>query len=96
MKPTTRRRSSTVSRTEDEDGLLTSNDYMMQQRDSFVSYTTFLGSYWAHFPQPLTKGLGMFCYPCLLNIAHQTPDPSSIYAEFMGKYIDSVSPWTAY
>ena len=35
-----------------------SNDYMLQRRDSFVSYTVFLTSYWPHLPQHLTKGLG--------------------------------------
>ncbi|KAH9931245.1 uncharacterized protein B0H18DRAFT_929725 [Fomitopsis serialis] len=45
-----------------------SNDYMQQRRNSFVSYGEFLQSYWAHFPQPLTKGL----------------DPALVFAEIMG------------
>ena len=36
-----------------------SSDYMQQRRTNFVSYGTFLEEYWAHFPQTLTKGLGM-------------------------------------
>ena len=35
------------------------NDYMQRRRKAFVSYDTFLESYWAHFPQYLTKGLDM-------------------------------------
>ncbi|KAH9931251.1 uncharacterized protein B0H18DRAFT_929734 [Fomitopsis serialis] len=49
-------------------GDVPSNDYMEQLRDSFVSYQVFLGSYWAHFPQSLTKGL----------------DPALVFAEIMG------------
>ncbi|KAH8101589.1 hypothetical protein BXZ70DRAFT_104267, partial [Cristinia sonorae] len=45
-----------------------SNDYMLQQRASFVSYSEFLRSYWPHFPQSLTKRL----------------DPALVFAEFMG------------
>lgn len=41
-----------------EDELSHSNDYMQQRRPAFVSYGSFLDSYWAHFPQSLTKGLG--------------------------------------
>lgn len=41
------------------DDQVTSNDYMQQQRKSFVSYTTFVESYWKHFPEHLTKKLGM-------------------------------------
>ncbi|EKM60420.1 uncharacterized protein PHACADRAFT_179724 [Phanerochaete carnosa HHB-10118-sp] len=50
------------------DDQATSNDYMQQQRKSFVSYATFLESYWKHFPEGLTKKL----------------DPFSIFADFMG------------
>ncbi|OSX68102.1 hypothetical protein POSPLADRAFT_1165650 [Postia placenta MAD-698-R-SB12] len=39
-----------------------------QDRAAFVSYQTFLSSYWPHFPQHLTKGL----------------DPSLLFAEFIG------------
>jgi hypothetical protein len=39
-------------------GGTSSSDYMQQRRASFVSYGTFLESYWNHFPQSLTKGLG--------------------------------------
>ncbi|KIP05323.1 hypothetical protein PHLGIDRAFT_154223 [Phlebiopsis gigantea 11061_1 CR5-6] len=52
----------------DEDDVLTSNDYMLQRRESFVSYNVFLEEYWRHFPQSLTKGL----------------NPVSVFAEFMG------------
>ncbi|EIN13316.1 P-loop containing nucleoside triphosphate hydrolase protein [Punctularia strigosozonata HHB-11173 SS5] len=45
-----------------------SNEYMLQKRDSFVSYHVFLESYWSHFPQSLTKGL----------------DPALVFSEFMG------------
>ncbi|KAI0089815.1 hypothetical protein BDY19DRAFT_86920 [Irpex rosettiformis] len=44
------------------------SDYMLQRRESFVSYITFLNEYWPHLPQPLTKNL----------------DPALIFAEFMG------------
>ncbi|KAI0693657.1 hypothetical protein BC835DRAFT_1352925 [Cytidiella melzeri] len=44
------------------------SDYMLQRRDSFVSYMTFLSEYWPHLPQSLTKSL----------------DPALIFAEFMG------------
>ncbi|CAL1697343.1 unnamed protein product [Somion occarium] len=45
-----------------------SNDYMQQQRASFVSYGAFLQEYWPHFRQNLTKNL----------------DPALVFAEFMG------------
>ncbi|THH32624.1 hypothetical protein EUX98_g1581 [Antrodiella citrinella] len=45
-----------------------SNDYMLQQRAYFVSYSEFLRSYWPHFSQKLTKRL----------------DPALVFAEFMG------------
>lgn len=35
-----------------------SNEYSQQRSTSLVSYDVFLNSYWKHFPQPLTKGLG--------------------------------------
>ncbi|KAH9910160.1 uncharacterized protein B0H18DRAFT_516086 [Fomitopsis serialis] len=54
-----------------------SNDYMQQQRKSFVSYGEFLKSYWAHFPQPLTKGL----------------DPALVFAEIMGVIKGSEQSW---
>lgn len=31
----------------------------MEVQDSFVTYDVFARTYWPHFPQPLTKGLGM-------------------------------------
>lgn len=31
----------------------------VQAQDSFVTYDVFARTYWPHFPQPLTKGLGM-------------------------------------
>ncbi|EKM55346.1 uncharacterized protein PHACADRAFT_208864 [Phanerochaete carnosa HHB-10118-sp] len=44
------------------------SDYMLQRRDSFVSYGTFLQAYRSHLPQNLTKNL----------------DPALIFAEIMG------------
>lgn len=43
---------------EDADAKVTSNEYMMQQRQSFVSYSTFLESYWNHFPKHHVGNLG--------------------------------------
>lgn len=57
---------SVAEATSDHNGL--SNDYMQQHRAAFVSYGTFLESYWPHFSQSLTKGL----------------DPALVFAEFMG------------
>ena len=34
------------------------SDYMLQRRDSFVSYGTFQQAYWPHLPQSLTKNFG--------------------------------------
>ncbi|KAI0809044.1 hypothetical protein BC629DRAFT_1437282 [Irpex lacteus] len=45
-----------------------SADYMLQRRESFVSYITFLRDYWGHLPQHLTKNL----------------DPALVFAEIMG------------
>ncbi|KZT68439.1 hypothetical protein DAEQUDRAFT_671296 [Daedalea quercina L-15889] len=47
------------------------NDYMEQRRDSFVSYGAFLDSYWAHFPQQVTKHL----------------DPALVFSEIIGSLI---------
>lgn len=44
------------------------SDYMLQRRESFVSYGTFLQTYWPHLPQYLTKTL----------------DPALVFAEVMG------------
>ena len=32
----------------------------VQAQDSFVTYDVFARTYWPHFPQPLTKGLGVY------------------------------------
>ena len=32
----------------------------VQAQDSFVTYDVFAQTYWPHFPQPLTKGLGVY------------------------------------
>ena len=32
----------------------------VQAQDSFVTYDVFARTYWPHFPQPLTKGLGAY------------------------------------
>ncbi|GBE78672.1 predicted protein [Sparassis crispa] len=53
---------------EEENNESLSNDYMQQCRAAFVSFGTFMESYWTHFPQSLTKGL----------------DPSLVFGEFMG------------
>lgn len=34
-------------------------DYMERRKAAFVSYDVFLSSYWAHFPEPLRKRLGI-------------------------------------
>ena len=36
-----------------------SSEYMLQRRRSFISFDVFREKYWGHFPQPLTKGLGL-------------------------------------
>jgi hypothetical protein len=36
-----------------------SGEYMLQRRESFISFDVFREEYWAHFPQSLTKGLGL-------------------------------------
>ena len=42
------------------DAEISSKGDSQQHLTSFVSYDVFLNSYWKHFPQPLTKGLGAF------------------------------------
>jgi len=37
---------------------ISSSDYMQQSRKGFVSYNTFLASYWDHLPQTFTRVLG--------------------------------------
>jgi len=32
----------------------------IQAQDPFVTYDVFARTYWPHFPQPLTKGLGVY------------------------------------
>jgi len=39
-------------------GILSSSNYTQQPHGNFVSYSIFLTSYWDHFPQTLTQGLG--------------------------------------
>lgn len=66
-----------------------SNDYMRQRRKAFVSYETFLESYWAHFSQYVTKGLGtkdlliewILCTDIQVNFT----DPALVFSEIMGK-----------
>ena len=36
-----------------------SSEYMLQRRRSFISFDVFREEYWVHFPQSLTKGLGL-------------------------------------
>jgi hypothetical protein len=38
--------------------LISSPVLQRKEADSMISYTDFLGAYWGHFPQSLTKGLG--------------------------------------
>ena len=64
-----------------------SSDYMLQRRQSFVSFDVFREKYWDHFPQPLTKGLG----PLRLSIVKDVLmfpflDASLVFSEFMGVY----------
>ena len=40
-----------------------SSEYMLQRRRSFISFDVFREKYWGHFPQPLTKGLGLLYIP---------------------------------
>jgi len=40
-------------------GILSSSNYMQQPHGRFVSYSVFLASYWGHFEQTLTRGLGV-------------------------------------
>jgi len=39
-------------------GILSSSNYVQQSHGSFVSYDVFLASYWGHFQQSFTRGLG--------------------------------------
>ncbi|KAH9172883.1 hypothetical protein EDB89DRAFT_1962838 [Lactarius sanguifluus] len=36
-----------------------SSEYMLQRRKSFISFDVFREEYWAHFPQSLTKNIGV-------------------------------------
>ena len=73
-------------RTEDELGAgvnSESNEYMLQRRKSFISFDVFREEYWAHFPQPLTKGLGSsrllaFARHRVSDIIVQTSHSSSV------------------
>jgi hypothetical protein len=42
----------------ESDGSLLSPSLRRQDSPKFITYYDFLGSYWGHFPQALTKGLG--------------------------------------
>jgi hypothetical protein len=44
-----------------------SSEYMLQRRKSFISFDVFREEYWAHFPQSLTKGLGLFRLSAFAN-----------------------------
>ena len=46
-----------------------SSEYMLQRRNSFISFDVFREEYWAHFPQSLTKGLG----PSRLPLSNKCP-----------------------
>ena len=39
-------------------GILSLSNYIQQPHGRFVSYSVFLASYWGHFKQTLTRGLG--------------------------------------
>lgn len=60
--------SSSRSRLRAGSAIASSSDYMQQFRRNFVSYGTFLTSYWDHLPQTLTRLL----------------DPALVFGEFMG------------
>ena len=38
------------------------NTDKVRAQDSFVTYGVFARTYWPHFPQPLTKGLGVYIF----------------------------------
>ena len=38
------------------------NTVEVQNQDLFVTYDVFARTYWPHFPQPLTKGLGVYFF----------------------------------
>jgi hypothetical protein len=47
-----------------------SSEYMLQRRNSFISFDVFREEYWAHFPQSLTKGLGSSHLLILYDVFH--------------------------
>jgi hypothetical protein len=52
-----------------------------------LTYDKFLQNYWPHFPQSLSKGLGMHIQRVyVIVIIHSRPlkDPSLVFSEFMG------------
>lgn len=38
------------------------NSDEIEVKDSFVTYDIFSRTYWPHFPRPLPKGFGMYCF----------------------------------
>lgn len=65
-----------------------SNDYMQRRRKAFVSYDTFLESYWAHFHQDLTRGLGtknLLIFRAVCTDIKANTDPALVFSEIMGK-----------
>jgi hypothetical protein len=66
-------------------GLSLSSEYMLQRRNSFISFDVFREEYWAHFPQPLTKGLGSSRlllsnnYPTIAYVFIFSPQTSHLY-----------------
>lgn len=63
------------------------SDYMLQRRQSFVSYITFVNEYWPHLPQSLTKNLGkLIKWSVYIPALTFLSDPALIFAEFMGEF----------
>ena len=64
-----------------------SSEYMLQRRKSFISFDVFREEYWAHFPQPLTKGLG----PSVASIIDQDVFMFSFFPQTSHSY--SANSW---
>ena len=82
----------------DEDSDNEDSEYMRRRRNAFVSYDMFLESYWPHFPQSLTKGLGTVprrIYVISINVAalRIRTAPALVFGEIMGTKSRSKVPW---
>ena len=79
--------SSSISLSADEDAFtsMRTADLSKRRNTSLVSYTAFKNQYWPHFPQYLTKGLGMcFVDNSALLESNVFGDPALVFSEFMG------------